>query len=631
MDGRRRGARRGVGGEGGRSGSTRRRIPAARPAGDAAGEGRSPPVPAADTKGPRRTRGALALIDSFPKGFEPRRVQSDIIRQIEEAIESGYRNILLCAPTGIGKSHIAATVAAARGSSFTVTAQKILQDQYTGDFGWMKPMKGMSNFPCLDLYDSKKIDYATAASDPSVSCARGNCSREVRRGGVTRTVWCKYKPRVDDYEDGEPEAPPPGADRACYYYDQKYRALNAGHSVFNYPSYFQTRKYSKGIQDYLERSLLVADETHEIEDQIIDFVGYELHAPMLRDAGLDFSGFEITGMEGIEAAVEVTAEAYNGMVRRMEEEAERANAGRAEPGENPLIAAYKSRRDRLDTILREIRRDPSNMVYQVKREGGWSDSADDGDIVAVSIKPLDISSYIKEYFDYPLQLFMSATIDRTMFCRTMGFGEDECRFVEVPRSPFSPESRTVTFHDVRRLSYRSSREDYAAVYAKARQIAAMYEDQKGLILTTTRRHCDDVAGAIGDRVRVAYERDGMGRDAVLKRHAEDGGPSVLASPSLWYGVDLKGDLSRFQIIVKAPYPSMGDKRTRAKADRDPLWYQYTALVKLLQGFGRSVRGEDDYAETHVLDEGAKALLHKMRRFVPRAYHDVLGWEDGGGG
>ena len=582
-------------------------------------------------KGPAGRAGTLALIDKFPKGFEPRRVQADIIRQIEEAIGSGYRNILLCAPTGIGKSHVAATVAAARGSSFTVTAQKILQDQYTGDFGWMVPMKGMPNFPCLDLYDSKKIDYATAASDPSVSCARGNCSREVRRNGVTKTVWCKYKPRIDDYEDGEPESPPPGTDQACYYYDQKYRALNAGHAVFNYPSYFQTRKYSRGISDYLERQLLVADETHEIEDQIIDFVGYELHAPMLRDANLDFSGFEITSMKGIEAAVEVTAEAYNGMVRRMEEEAERANTGRAEPEENPLIAAYKSRRDRLDTILREIRRDPDNMVYQVRREGGWSDRADDGDIVAVSIKPLDISSYIQEYFDYPLQLFMSATIDRTMFCRTMGFGEDECRFIEVERSPFRAENRAITFHDVRRLSYRSTREDYAAVYAKARQIAAMYADEKGLILTTTRRHCDDVADAIGDRVQIAYEREGMGRDAVLKRHAGAGGPSVLASPSLWYGVDLKGDLSRFQIIVKAPYPSMGDKRTKAKADRDPLWYQYTALVKLLQGFGRSVRGEDDYAETHVLDEGARTLLHKMRRFVPRAYHDVLGWDEGGGG
>ena len=576
----------------------------------------------------------MAYLDSFPKGCEPRPMQADIIRQIEEAIGSGYKNVLLCAPTGIGKSHIAATVAAALGSSFTVTAQKILQDQYTGDFAWMRPMKGMSNFPCLDLYDSGKIDYKTAASDPSVSCAKGNCTKEVRKDGVTKTVWCKYKPHIDDYEDGPPSGPPAGAGMACYYYDQKYTALNASHAVFNYPSYFQTRKYSKGIADYLNRSLLVADETHEIEDQIIDFVGFDLYEPTLRDVGMKFAEFNIVDIDSVARAVEAAADAYNTRVRSMEREEEEMNAGRAVPEDNPMIGMYKSRRDRLDSIYREIRRDPGNMVYQVRREGGWSDSGSDGEIVSVSIKPLDISPYISEYFDYPHQLFMSATINRQMFCRTMGIDAGECAFIEVPRSPFSAESRTVTFHDVRRLNYRSTRDDYAAVYAKARQIAGMYEGQKGLILTTTRRQCDDVAGAIGGRVKVAYERDGIGRDTVLKKHIESGEPDVLASPSFWYGVDLKDDLSRFQIIVKAPYPSMGDKRTAAKSNKDPLWYQYAALVKLLQGFGRSVRSKDDYAETHVLDEGARVLLYKMRRFVPEAYHDVLGWdvkEWGGGG
>ena len=573
----------------------------------------------------------MSYLDSFPKGCTPRPVQADIIRQVEDAIKSDYKNILLCAPTGIGKSHIAATVAAALGSSFIVTAQKILQDQYTGDFGWMRPMKGMSNFPCLSLYDSGSIDYETAASDPSVSCAKGDCSKEVRKDGVTKTVWCKYKPRIDDYEDGSPEGPPAGADRACYYYDQKYSALNASHAVFNYPSYFQTRKYSKGIADYLNRSLLVADETHEIEDQIIDFVGFDLYEPTLRDVGMDFAEFSIVDIDSVARVVEAAADQYNARVRNMEEEERRANEGRAVPEENPVIGMYKSRRDRLDAIHREIRRDPGNMVYQVRREGGWSDRADDGKIVSISVKPLDISPYIGEYFDYPHQLFMSATINRQMFCRTMGMDPGDCKFIEVSESPFSAENRTVRFHDVRRLNYRSTRDDYAAVYARARQIAGMYEGQKGLILTTTRRQCDDVASAVGGRVKIAYERDGVGRGTVLKRHAETDQPDVLASPSFWYGVDLKDDLSRFQIIVKAPYLSMGDKRTAAKSSKDPLWYQYAALVKLLQGFGRSVRSKDDYAETHVLDEGAKVLLHKMRNYVPKAYHDVLGWDEGGGG
>ena len=45
------------------------------------------------------------------------------------------------------------------------------------------------------------------------------------------------------------------------------------------------------------------------------------------------------------------------------------------------------------------------------------------------------------------------------------------------------------------------------------------------------------------------------RDEVLKQHMNSKEPTVLISPSMTEGVDLKGDLSRFQILCKVPYPS----------------------------------------------------------------------------
>jgi len=35
--------------------------------------------------------------------------------------------------------------------------------------------------------------------------------------------------------------------------------------------------------------------------------------------------------------------------------------------------------------------------------------------------------------------------------------------------------------------------------------------------------------------------------------------------------------------------------------------------------------ENDYAETHVIDESCYILICKMKRFVPKAYWDSLGW------
>ena len=63
-----------------------------------------------------------------------------ILEQIEEKLNSGYKKIILCAPTGVGKSLVGATTAKHFDSSFTVTASKHLQDQYIKDIPFLKPV-----------------------------------------------------------------------------------------------------------------------------------------------------------------------------------------------------------------------------------------------------------------------------------------------------------------------------------------------------------------------------------------------------------------------------------------------------------------------------------------------------------
>ena len=38
------------------------------------------------------------------------------------------------------------------------------------------------------------------------------------------------------------------------------------------------------------------------------------------------------------------------------------------------------------------------------------------------------------------------------------------------------------------------------------------------------------------------------------------------------GIDLKDDLSRFQIITKVPYPNLGDERIKIRCNKDYIWY-----------------------------------------------------------
>lgn len=74
--------------------------------------------------------------------------QDYIVSEIDSAFKSGYRYILLEAPTGIGKSPIAISVARTLGNSYICASTKDLQAQYSRDFPYVRMVKGKNNFTC---------------------------------------------------------------------------------------------------------------------------------------------------------------------------------------------------------------------------------------------------------------------------------------------------------------------------------------------------------------------------------------------------------------------------------------------------------------------------------------------------
>lgn len=553
----------------------------------------------------------MTFLDNFPLKYSPRKTQKDVINKIESAVKSGYKNILLCVPTGVGKSHIAVTVAKSLGTSFIVTAQKILQDQYTNDFNFIYPMKGKPNFPCINLYDTSQISYEIARNDPQISCSMGQCSWEENIDEKKKTVYCKFKPKLDSFpihhKATEQERIGESDEQKCYYYNQKFQALLSTHALFNYSSYFQTRLYPQGIEELLQRDCLIADEAHDIEDQIIGYIGYDIRPKTLEDVRMHIGDYITDTTDGVMELLDILGDEYTRETRRLQNQ------------EDKRYQSYKKRRNKIDAIKYEIKDNPDNFVIQENKDMS-------GNIMTVSIKPIDIGKYTKQFFDRKHQIFMSATISKMMFCRSMSIPEEQCAFIEVEKSPFLAKNRQINFHNTRKLNYRSTSDDYDAIFAKISEILKFYGTEKGLILTTTKKQCQDIADRLGNRITVAHEGVEGRREKILKDHKKTQKANVLASPSFWYGIDLKDNLSRFQIILKAPYPSMADKRTRVKSERDPLWYQNKTVEKILQGFGRSIRNDTDYAETHVMDESVQILLSKMRRFVPKAYWDSLGWK-----
>ena len=80
------------------------------------------------------------------------------------------------------------------------------------------------------------------------------------------------------------------------------------------------------------------------------------------------------------------------------------------------------------------------------------------------------------------------------------------------------------------------------------------------------------------------------------------------------GLDLRGELSRFQIVAKAPFLNLADPYIKRRMAIDNDWYTWSACLALAQGLGRSIRSKEDYARSYILDADTMRLLKS--NFLP---------------
>jgi ATP-dependent DNA helicase DinG len=109
--------------------------------------------------------------------------------------------------------------------------------------------------------------------------------------------------------------------------------------------------------------------------------------------------------------------------------------------------------------------------------------------------------------------------------------------------------------------------------------------------------------------------------AILVRDISDAlpeSPAHTLSP-----LNLKDDLSRFQIITKVPYPNKGDRWTEAKRKIDEDWYYWQTALRLVQGYGRSVGSKEDWAKTYVLDSAFGYFVKKNRKILPDWFTEAI--------
>ena len=291
-------------------------------------------------------------------------------------------------------------------------------------------------------------------------------------------------------------------------------------------------------------------------------------------------------------------------------------------GEELTVEAIRDT-EKLTEVIDNVLSNPKDwMVSEITKEGY--------EVISVELKPLDVSAYCKEVFEKcDKTLMMSATIlDKHAFCKSLGLAPKEVKFIQVP-SDFPLQNRPIIPLNTAYLDSNSLRQQeiQIKIAMAVDNLMTLYRNDKGIIHTTSYKQLNFIKENISqeNKCRLLETNPEIQRDEVIAEHVNSTKPTVLISPSLYIGLDLKNDLSRFQIITKVPYPDLGDRWINEKRRINGQWYIWQTALRLVQGYGRSIRSKEDWAETYVLDLTYPELPSAFGPFVWKNKNILPDW------
>lgn len=224
-------------------------------------------------------------------------------------------------------------------------------------------------------------------------------------------------------------------------------------------------------------------------------------------------------------------------------------------------------------------------------------------------------------------LMMSSTIlNKEGFCRDLGIKEEDTAFLSMT-SEFDIENRPVYYMPKARMNAKwklpENETSRQTMLSAVDTLLGMHAEESGIIHTGNFEIARWLVENINTTHRIYHHNPDSGddRNSVIAAFQGDPKPSVLISPSSTEGLDLKDDLGRFAIFAKIPFGSLGDQWIKRRMEMSPEWYQRRALIDIIQGGGRVVRGGDDWGNVYILDESWTHLHKNALHMIPQWWRD----------
>jgi len=494
---------------------------------------------------------------------KPRQQQVEMLNFVKESIDLDKKFITIDAPTGTGKSYAAVMISDWYTSNYNkdakvnvLTNTKILQDQYTNDFDFIASLKGNNSYWC-----KKNL----------MSCGDSKMMSKVK-GGRCQT---------------------------CPHSIAQSRFKNERVSLTNYHLITAYSMYSPDILSERGANLLIIDEAHSFEEAFCDFISSVISERSLTNLGIWHPSM-IDDLDQISDIYKLSDYCSKIIVpkitSKMVQLIEDAKAARGKKKKSELV----SKAGYCDKYLCKLQRFiKDRSIY--KSNWVFDKTLDHNGVTKILVEPIWGNAYMKELFwdKYDHVIFMSGTILNTsIFNFLMGITEEDNSYLSLP-CPFNEDKRPIIYLKFGKMSYYDKADTFKRAVPIINRILEKNKDNKGIIHSGNYGLSDWIKKSIKNKRLLIHES--KTREKNLVKHLESEFETVLVSPSMMTGIDLKDDLSRFQIILKVPFPNLRSIKIKKRLETRPDWYNWKTLIDVLQSYGRSIRNDEDWAETYILD------------------------------
>jgi len=486
-------------------------------------------------------------------------------------------------PTGIGKSAIAITIARWLNDqkvekTHLLTTQKILQEQYIKDFGsnYISNIFGRNQYKCVE---SKK----------DVTCEQS--AEEKKIYGLKPCEKCPYVIARNEWIQSE-------IGLANFAFFLSYSLAN------------QTQVSA------MSRELIIIDEAHNLENILTSFSTVIINAEYAQSMG--FSKSEFWNLSDEKLRLWIIEHYYPKLVAHSStyhKQLKQIDPKRANPA---LIETLKL----LDEYIAGL-----TTFVELWNVVEWHHSKIDN-FGIITIKPLTAHGLAERFlFKHGKKIIcMSGTLlELNQFASQLGIPTANTKWLSLP-SPFHKDNRKVfaTYDQTLNVSFKNYDENVDALCDRISIIInEIHPDEAGIIHVGSYKLANDILNKVRNKRILLH--DSTNRMEIYNQHITSSKNTILLSPSMTEGVDLKDELSRFQIIAKLPYPSLGDAWIRSKMKRVKGWYEWHTIASLIQSSGRSIRNENDWCITYILDPSFKSIYTRKIGLFPMWWKESLEW------